>query len=122
MNISTSNLDISKCVAAVEAYQKGRYGEAIELLLVIIDDEPKNWDARFYLAISYNNTGQRFAAQRALQFIADHCPSEELKKKACNALISIRMEIAGQKPAASSGDPVRITGSVQKPSFGGWRD
>ncbi len=122
MNISTSNLDISKCVAAIEAYRTGDYAKAIELLLTIIDDEPRNWDARFYLAVSYSKTGQRFAAQRALQFIYDNCPIEDLKAKACNALISVRMEIAGQTPPATSGDPVRTTGTVAKPGFLGWRD
>ena len=81
--VTTSQVDASLGVNACKAYADGDYKKATQHLLDILDVEPQNWLARYYLAVCYSKTNQAFAAQRAARLIYEKCPDEEIKQKAC---------------------------------------
>src|SRR5258708_38394283 len=85
-HITTSQVDASLGINACKAFETGDYPQALNYLLEILDVEPKNWLARFYLAVCYLKTNQLFAAQRAFRFLFDNCSDEDLKKQAMRAM------------------------------------
>lgn len=78
---------------ACKAYEEGNFPQAMEYLLQILDMEPQNWLARFYLAVCYEKTGQAFAATRAFRFLYDNCKDDELRKKALFCMQRINGDI-----------------------------
>jgi thioredoxin-like negative regulator of GroEL len=100
INITTTSIDISVGLNALQAYQKGDYKNALTHLLDILDIEPKNWQARLYLGVCYHKTNQLAAAQRAFRYMWDNCPEAELKQKACTALHAVNAQINGEQTKA----------------------
>jgi thioredoxin-like negative regulator of GroEL len=104
IGISTSGIDISVGINAYKAYKAGDFVKAAELLLQVLDAEPRNWLARLYLGVCYYKTNQNFAAQRAFQFVAQNCPEQELKVKASRAMavLGTQAQTIGKAPEFGS--------------------
>lgn len=79
---TTSQVDATLGVNACNAYAAGDYKNAQKYLQEILDMEPNNWLARFYLATCYAKTDQLYAAQRAFRYIYEKSTDPELKSKA----------------------------------------
>jgi len=84
--ISSGNSVITTGLNAFKAFSESDFNRAAELLLQVLDAEPEDWLARLYLGVCYHKTGQLFACQRALRFVADSCPDADMKGKAVQAL------------------------------------
>src|SRR5437870_2306191 len=98
--ITTSQVDASLGLNACRAFENGDYKSAREALLIILDAEPNNWLARFYLAVCYQKTGQIFAAQRAFRYLYDNSGDEELKKKSQQCMLQLNAQLTEHgKPA-----------------------
>lgn len=92
--LTTSQVDASLGVNACKAFAEGDYKQAQVLLLEIVDMEPNNWLARFYLATCYAKTDQMFGAQRAFRYIFENCSTdEEIRQKAVLMLQRVSGEI-----------------------------
>jgi len=70
----------------VNAYQLNDYKKAIEILLDVIDQEPRNWRGKLYLAMSYFRSGELFLANQHFRFLRDNCTDTEIRQKAETAL------------------------------------
>ena len=99
--ITTSQVDASLGLNACKAYEAKDYNLAMKYLIEILDVEPDNWLARFYLAVCYQKTNQTFAAQRAFRFLYDKCTDEDLRKKAMYCM----QQVTGQIQKPDSKDP-----------------
>lgn len=100
--LTTSQVDPSLGLRACKAFSDGDYTAAQRLLIDILDVEPNNWLARFYLATCYAKTNQLLAAQRAFRHIFEKCTDQEIKSKACLMLQRVTGEImegGSKKPA-----------------------
>jgi Flp pilus assembly protein TadD len=100
-NLTTSQLDPSMGLQACKAYQEGDYKTAESLLVQILDSEPNNWLARYYLAVCLYKTKQMFTAQRAFRYLYDKCADAEIKSKACLMLQRVNgdlLEGGNKKP------------------------
>ena len=92
-NITTTEVDASLGLAACKAYSDGDFKRAEKLLIEILDSEPNNWLARFYLAVCYSKNKQMYAAQRAFRLLYDKSTDLEVRSKACLMLQRINSEI-----------------------------
>jgi tetratricopeptide (TPR) repeat protein len=100
--VTTSQVDASLGVNACQAFAAGDYKKAQTYLLEILDYEPNNWLARFYLATCYAKTNQLYAAQRAFRHIFDNTNDAEIRSKACLMLQRVSgeiMEAGSNKPS-----------------------
>jgi len=105
IRFTTSQVDASLGVNACAAYASGDFKKAQTLLLEILDMEPSNWLARFYLATCYMKTDQLYAAQRAFRQIYEKTNDPELKTKACSLMqrVSGEMIEGGEKKPSEFG-------------------
>ncbi|HEY9791214.1 MAG TPA: tetratricopeptide repeat protein [Candidatus Obscuribacterales bacterium] len=78
---------------AILAYRNGRYRDALELLLQVIDGDPSNWMARLYLGMSYEKSGRVTDAHRLFKRLSAECPDEHIRTKAENALPLVEAEM-----------------------------
>lgn len=86
---------------ATQAFNEGDYVRAEKLLIDVVDMEPDNWLARYYLAICYAKNKQVYAAQRAFRVLYDRSTDKEIRSKACSMLQRINSEIhegPGKRP------------------------
>ncbi len=90
---TTTQADVSLGVNACAAYASGDFKKAQVFLLEILDIEPNNWLARFYLATCYMKTDQLYAAQRAFRMIYEKTNDAELKSKACSLMQRVSGEM-----------------------------
>jgi cytochrome c-type biogenesis protein CcmH/NrfG len=79
---------------AVEAFQEQNFKKAIMQLSQIVMDEPHNWAARFYLAMSYVADGDSKNGLRHFYKIYLECPDEALRQKAKEILPDAAVKIA----------------------------
>ena len=105
-SINTSQVDAMVALKAYTLYKSAQYSDAIPVLEAILDFEPKNWQARLFLAACWFKTNQPMTAQRALKFVHDNCPDAELKQKAALALEFIQASNGQPKQSAMSGQPL----------------
>ena len=82
IRFDTQLVDISVALNALKLYREGKYKEAIENLVKILDGEPENWDARLMLAASYYKTGQYASAERNFARLIDKCEHADICKRA----------------------------------------
>ncbi|HEY9790078.1 MAG TPA: tetratricopeptide repeat protein [Candidatus Obscuribacterales bacterium] len=101
IKFSTQIIDVSVALKALQQYRDGEYKQAIETLLVILETEPNNWDARLMLAASYFGTSQFAAAERSFQTVLDKCPVDELREKARAGVESSLAQLTGNRSAQS---------------------
>ena len=92
-SINTTFLDANAALKAYNDYKQGRYSEAINGLLSVLDTETRNWQARLFLGVCYYKTGQKFGAVRAFRYVYENCDDAELKSKACVAMQSVKSEL-----------------------------
>jgi hypothetical protein len=78
---------------AINAYRNGRYTQAIELLLQIVDADGQLWMARLYLSMSYQKTGRVADAHRSFKRLAAQCTDATIRIKAENALPLVEAEM-----------------------------
>jgi hypothetical protein len=78
---------------AINAYRNGRYAQAIELLLQIVDADGSLWMARLYLSMSYQKTGRVADAHRSFKRLAEQCTDAVIRIKAENALPLVEAEM-----------------------------
>jgi tetratricopeptide (TPR) repeat protein len=71
---------------ALLAFRHGRYSDAVELLLQVVDAEPENWLAKLYLATAYGKDGRFSDSQRLFKRMSTDCPDAQLKAKALDGL------------------------------------
>lgn len=114
--VTTSQVDASLGVNACNAYAAGDYKKAQTLLLEILDMEPNNWLARFYLATCYAKTNQLFAAQRAFRHIYENTDDTDIRAKAVLMLQRVSGEImeGGSKKPAEFGRFLEAPGLLPK--------
>lgn len=86
LTFTTQSVDISVALSALQHYRAGEFQQAITSLLIVLDSEPRNWQARLMLAACYYKTNQMFAAVRAFRFIYESAGDDELRKKALEGL------------------------------------
>src|SRR3989338_3017168 len=86
ITFDTQVVDVSVALNALKHYRAGEYKLAIAALQEILDVEPKNWDARLMLGVSFYRTAQFITAQRAFRYIFDNCPVDAIKRKAMDGL------------------------------------
>jgi cytochrome c-type biogenesis protein CcmH/NrfG len=92
-HITTSQVDASLGLAACKAYADGDFKAAENFLIQILDSEPNNWLARYYLAVCYAKNKQIYAAQRAFRLLYDKSTDQDVRSKACLMLQRINSEI-----------------------------
>lgn len=92
---------------AVLAHRNGKYQDAIDLLLQILQTERQDWLAWFYLAMSYGKLGNMANAHRIFRVIMETCPDEELKLKAKLAVPALEAELR-EKRKKTTGSQKRI--------------
>ena len=109
-NKTTVQVDTQLALAGYVLFKEGRYREAIPSLQDILDHEPRNWQARLFLAACFHKTGQPGAALRALRFVYENCTDVALKQKACLALqaVTAAMEQAKPMPAELASAHARL--------------
>ena len=71
---------------AILAYRGGRFRDAIELLLQVVECETNNWMACLYLGMSYQKLGRTSDAHRVFRRLAIECPEEHIRFKAQNTM------------------------------------
>lgn len=86
---------------ALLAYRHGRYSDAVELLLTVVDADPNNWLAKLYLATAYGKDGRLTDSQRLFKRMTIDCPEPSLRIKAEDGLriIEQQMKEAFRRPA-----------------------
>lgn len=110
---TTSQVDASLGVNACAAYAAGDFKKAQGLLLEILDIEPSNWLARFYLATCYMKTNQLYAAQRAFRQIYEKSTDAELRSKAC----SLMQRVSGEMIDGGDKKPVEFGRFLDAPGL-----
>lgn len=87
---------------AVLAHRNGRYQDAVDLLLQILQTDRQNWLGWFYLGMSYGKLGNMTNAHRIFRVIVEQCPEQKLKDKAEQAMpaleAEVRQRVTGEKP------------------------
>lgn len=86
IGITTLVMDVSVALQVMADYSAGKFKDAINGLQLIIDSEPKNWDAHLMLAACYFRTGQYSAAHRAFEFIEARACADDVRHKASEGL------------------------------------
>ena len=86
LTVNTDQVDATLALKAYNLYKGGLFGEATQALQEILDVEPRNWQARLFLAVCFSKTDQPGSAQRSLRFVYDNCTDANLRKKAFSAL------------------------------------
>ena len=90
---------------ALLAFRHGRYADAVELLVQVVDAEPNNWLAKLYLATAYGKDGRYSDSQRLFKRMAADCPDAHLKAKANDGLRIVEEQLRGgfrNKPAKTT--------------------
>ena|SRR5579883_3243248 len=93
LSFNTVNREGGVGLKAFQQYTSKQYNEAIASFNLILDFDPKNWDARLLLAACYYKTKQYVTAERIFSFIAETCDNVEIRSKARQALRSTRSQI-----------------------------
>lgn len=93
LSFNTENREAGVGLKAFQLYTSKKYSEAISAFNLILDFEPKNWDARLLLGACYYKTKQYITAQRVFNNIAENCDNLEIRSKARQALRSTQMQI-----------------------------
>jgi Tfp pilus assembly protein PilF len=101
LKFKTQIVDVSVALKALQQYRDGEYKPAIETLLVILEAEPNNWDARLMLAACYFGTSQFAAAERSFQTVIDKCPIEALCDKARIGVESSLAQLTGNRGSST---------------------
>ncbi|MBX9689878.1 MAG: tetratricopeptide repeat protein [Candidatus Obscuribacterales bacterium] len=89
LTFNTQNVSISVALNALNLYREGKYNEAVGALIDVLDQEPRNWDARLMLGACYFRTQQMFAAERVFRMIADQAEDKNLRVRAREGLLAI---------------------------------
>jgi TolA-binding protein len=110
-NLTTSQIDQSLGLNACKAYKSGDYRNAQSMLVDILDMEPNNWLARYYLAVCFSKTQQLAAAQRAFRMLFEKCPDAEIKSKACLML----QRVSGELTEGGNGRPAEFGRYAEAP-------
>jgi hypothetical protein len=82
---------------AIEAFQEQNYRKAVMQFSQIVVDEPRNWPARFYLAMAYIAEGDNKQGLRQFYKIYLECPDEGLRMKAKELLPDRAVAIADEE-------------------------
>jgi thioredoxin-like negative regulator of GroEL len=93
LTFNTSIVDVSVALSALNYYRSGNFREAINALIQILDQEPRNWDARLMLAACYYKTGQYAAAGRGFRYLYEQAEMEDVRKRAHQGLLSTNSKI-----------------------------
>jgi len=88
---------------AVLAHRNGKFQDAIDLLLQLLQTEKENWLAWFYLGMSYAKLGTHNHAHRIFQVIMDKCPDQELVQKAQRAVPALEAAMVKRVPVEKKG-------------------
>lgn len=75
----------------VSTYQAGRYQDAVEYFTELLNYEPDNWQCRLHLAKAFDRAGKRNFAVHELTYIAEKCPTHELRIQALKTLRVVMM-------------------------------
>lgn len=73
-----------------EAYCAGQHEQAIDFLLPLIDSEPNNWEAWFYIAMACFRVGRLPVALSYFEYINENCPNAAMRARAALAQENIR--------------------------------
>jgi alpha/beta superfamily hydrolase len=85
----------------VNAFEAGRFGDAVEAFRASLDQDLNNWGARLYLGMSHFKSGDLENAAKVFRYVHQKCPHSELRLKAMNALAPIETELATGESAGS---------------------
>jgi len=93
----------------VTAYRDGNFMQAVQILQQVLDEEPRNWRAKLYLAMSHYHAGETFTAYGHFRFLLDNCTDHEIRNKAESAAIAINSALKNKMP--------QMTCTMKKPSL-----
>lgn len=82
----------------VAAYRDRDFSKGIRILFEVIDQEPRNWRAKLYLAMCYYQSGEIFTAVHHFRFLKDSCPDAEIRNKAESALAVLSSQMQAKMP------------------------
>jgi hypothetical protein len=101
--------------AGILAYRRRDYTGAAQLLQAALDQEPKLWLAKLYLAMSLYSSGDLLLASGQFRALTQHCTDREILQKAQSALSVLNSEVKTASPGK-----VGISdksGSLKKPGI-----
>ncbi len=93
LNFNTQNVDISVALKALSLYRAGEFSQATCALLEVLDNEPKNWQARLMLGACYYKTAQFASAGRCFRFVYENASDEESRKKGLEGLLATNAKL-----------------------------
>jgi thioredoxin-like negative regulator of GroEL len=79
--------------AGVQAFQQKNFALAIELLTIVLDEQPQNWLAKLYLAMSYFSNGDIVLAAGHFRVLCNKCEDPSIQAKAKSALSAIDAQL-----------------------------
>jgi len=94
---------------AVLAYRNGRYQDAIDLILQLLQTEKTDWLAWFYLAMCYGKMGNMQNAYKIFGVIQADCPDESLRHKAKLAVPALESELVQATNQKQTGSRKRFS-------------
>lgn len=80
---------------AIAAYSAGKFDEAINSLLFILEDNRLDWWAWYYLGVSYSRVGRTENAYRIMQVIICLCSDAAVKVEARNKITDLEDDLFG---------------------------
>lgn len=78
----------------LQAYRLRDYRSAARFFQTVVDEDPEDWNAMLYLAMSLYLAGDRYLAANKFSTLKDCCPHSEIREKAESAYLAIQ----GQAP------------------------
>ncbi len=98
----------------IEAYRAGNFGRAIDELSGVIEQEPRNWEGRLYLAMSFYKLGRISNAVNHFGYIKDNCPDIQMRARAelayKNVTVALpKADLKKSPPAPAPQKPVTVT-------------
>lgn len=94
----------------VTAFKTKDFPNALKHLQLVLDNDPRHWRAKLYLAMSYYHTNEIFTAYRHFSFLRDNCTDAEIRGKAESAMAAMNSQLQGQ-----SNKMLEMTCTMKKP-------
>ena len=82
----------------VAAYRDRDYSKGIRLLFEAIDQDPRHWRAKLYLAMCYYQSGEIFTAVHHFGFLKNNCPDVDVRQRAEAALAALSSQMQSKMP------------------------
>ena len=94
LTFNTQSVDVSVALKALNQYRAAEFEPAIATLLIVLDAEPDNWQARLMLGVCYYRTKQYFAAQWSFRHVYERTTDLASKKMGLEGLQATAAKLA----------------------------